>query len=85
MNTPPLKTVHFEEPAKQAEPILIENPPVQVENDVNTDKQDADQSDINSIKFWIANEDISVLAEHYSEPAFETLFEVFNSSIWKIF
>lgn len=29
----------------------------------------------------IGNEDISVLADHFSEPAFDTLFEVFNTSL----
>lgn len=31
-------------------------------------------------KILIANEEISILAEHFSEPVVDTLFDVFNSS-----
>lgn len=36
------------------------------------------EKDKNKIK--IANEEISILAEHFSEPVVDTLFDVFNSS-----
>ncbi|CAF0869417.1 unnamed protein product [Brachionus calyciflorus] len=62
---------------RQTQPPTQANDSIQI---VNEPENLNDQSAVNSIKFWIANEDISVLAEHYSEPAFETLFEVFNSS-----
>lgn len=35
-------------------------------------------------KIMIANEEISILAEHFSEPVVDTLFDVFNSSELKV-
>lgn len=62
----------------QLEPILEKNDLIRTYSETNSHDS---QQEIN--KIYIGNEEISTLAEHFSEPIVDTLFDVFNLSCLK--